>query len=115
MTERLFKALGAPEEQILSRSKGTLCLYAALKKAGRFQSEADEKVGSISLCPCRSLLTIGLLQFDATLRARTPEFGLRNLDDIVALAEAQGLKLISEEALGGGTNLFLQFQFSSSG
>lgn len=53
-------------------------------------------------------------QFDATLRARTPEFGLRNLDDIVALAEAQGLKLISEEALGGGTNLFLQFQFRSS-
>jgi hypothetical protein len=45
------------------------------------------------------------------LRSRTPEFGLRDLDDIVNLAEAQGMHLSSKEALGGGTNLFLQFQF----
>ncbi|KAK9894334.1 hypothetical protein P389DRAFT_94978 [Cystobasidium minutum MCA 4210] len=95
VTEALFETIGTSPGQVLERSKGVLCLYAALKKGGAFQSEADAK-------------------FDATLRARTPEFGLRDFDDIVAMAEAQGLKLISEEALGGGTNLFLQFQFVST-
>lgn len=52
------------------------------------------------------------LQFDEVLRARTPEFGLRNLDDLVQLAHQQGMVLTSKEALGGGTNMFLQFRFA---
>lgn len=73
-----------------------MALYCCLKVGGEFQSEADKK-------------------FDATLKARNPEFGIRNLDDVVALAEAQGLKLVGSEALGGGTNLFIVFAFSSDG
>jgi hypothetical protein len=31
--------------------------------------------------------------FDASLRARDPEWGLRNLEDVVAAAETNGLRL----------------------
>lgn len=54
-----------------------------------------------------------MAKFDNALKARTPEFGLRDLDDIVKLAQKQGMQLVSEEALGGGTNLFVQFEFTA--
>lgn len=48
MTEALFREIGQAENSILEREKGVLCLYAALKKAGAFQSEADEKVRTVA-------------------------------------------------------------------
>lgn len=92
VTEALFEQIGRREGSILHREHGRLALYCCLKVEGRFQSEADEK-------------------FDAVLRARKSEFGIRNLDDITRLAEAQGLQLLSKDAPGGGTNLFLVFGF----
>jgi hypothetical protein len=93
VTKALFRQVGRSDRPILNRQHGRLAIYCCLKVGDEFQSEADAK-------------------FDATLRARKSEYGIRNLDDVVALAEAQGMELLSREAPGGGTNLFLQFTFA---
>lgn len=53
-----------------------------------------------------------MAQFDAELRGRSADFGIRDLDDVLALAEEAGLTLQSQAALGGGTNLFLTFAYA---
>lgn len=92
VTETLFKELGHCERPILNRVHGRLALYCCLREDGKFLSQADEK-------------------FDGELRGRSPDFGIRNLQDIVGLAEEEGLQLLSKEFLAGGTNQFLQFGF----
>jgi len=92
VTEHLFEQLGKSEQPILHRENGVLAMYCCLRDSGRFLSDSDEK-------------------FDAVLRERDPEFGIRNLEDVVSLANAQGLQLVSKEFLAGGTNQFLRFAF----
>lgn len=41
--------MGETAQPALNRDGGILCLYAALKKGGAFQSEADEKACSTSI------------------------------------------------------------------
>lgn len=50
-------------------------------------------------------------QFDKELRLRNPEFGIRDLEAVVELAAQQGLHLSRRQALGGGTNIFLEFRY----
>lgn len=76
-------------------------------------SEADEKVCSDFSSHVSCYFRPYASQFDAELRSRKPEFGIRNLDDVKDLANRNGMELVSQEAPGGGTNLFLIFRFAN--
>ncbi|CAD6566235.1 MAG: hypothetical protein CYPHOPRED_000529 [Cyphobasidiales sp. Tagirdzhanova-0007] len=91
VTQKLFQQIGRLDRPILNKEHGILAVYCCLKQGGEFLSEKDKK-------------------FDANLRSRDPEFGIRNLDDIVTLATAHNLHLATAETPGGGTNLFLLFK-----
>lgn len=62
---------------------GPLCLYGAYLRNGRHTARSNE-------------------EFDADLRRRNPEWGVRNLEDVVTHAEAQGLRL--EQVVGMPAN-----------
>ena len=118
VTQALFRQLAEAADPILNRKHGILTMYCCLRVGGQFQSAADEKV---SLARASSLLQVARLhvdvcplttQFDAELRGRSADFGIRDLDDVLALAEEAGLELQSQAALGGGTNLFLTFAYA---
>jgi hypothetical protein len=49
------------------------------------------------------------LNFDASLKSRNPSWGVRNLEDVVALAEANGLRLIQKVEMPAN-NLSLIFK-----
>lgn len=113
VTEALFEQIGHLERPVLNRRTGKLAIYCCLKQGGRFMSEADEKVTSRKMTGYISVEPISP-QFDAELRSRKPEFGIRDLDDVVSLAKRNGLTLVNQEAPGGGTNLFLLFKFGDN-
>lgn len=93
VTQALFRQLAESADPILNRKNGILTVYCCLRVGGQFRSVADEK-------------------FNAELRGRSADFGIRDLDDVLALAEEAGLELQSQAALGGGTNLFLTFAYT---
>jgi len=54
-------------------SNGLFCCYGPFRRDGKFSSESNEK-------------------FDASLRARDPEMGIRDLDEIDTLATSAGMQ-----------------------
>jgi hypothetical protein len=65
---------------------GVLCIYGPFNRGGRYTTPSNE-------------------QFDASLRAQAPHMGLRNFEDIDALARAQQLTLIADLPLPANNNL----------
>jgi SAM-dependent methyltransferase len=65
---------------------GMLCIYGPFNRAGQFTAASNA-------------------QFDASLRAQAPHMGLRNLEDIDALAQQQQLVLIADLPLPANNNL----------
>jgi SAM-dependent methyltransferase len=65
---------------------GMLCIYGPFNRNGQFTAPSNA-------------------QFDASLRAQAPHMGLRNLEDIDALARAQQLELVADLPLPANNNL----------
>lgn len=65
---------------------GMLCIYGPFKRDGRFTTPSNA-------------------QFDASLKAQAPHMGLRNREDIDALARAQGLEQVADLALPANNDL----------
>lgn len=86
--EQMFHNIGEglPED-------GAFCLYGPFNNQGRFSSDSNR-------------------QFDQHLRARASHMGIRDLDDLCALAEAVGLTLAENYAMPANNRL-LVFQISS--
>ena len=65
---------------------GMLCIYGPFRRDGQFTTPSNA-------------------QFDASLRAQAPHMGLRNREDIDALAHAQGLTPVADLALPANNEL----------
>ena len=81
--EQMFRNIGErlPED-------GAFCLYGPFNHQGRFTSESNQ-------------------QFDQYLRARASHMGIRDLEDLRALAEAVGLKLVENYAMPANNRLLV--------
>lgn len=81
--ERMFRNIGErlPED-------GAFCLYGPFNSQGRFSSESNR-------------------QFDQHLRARSSHMGIRDLEDLCALAEAAGLTLAENHAMPANNRLLV--------
>ena len=67
--EKMFELAGT-----MLRGKGIFCLYGPFSRGGRFSTASNEA-------------------FDASLRARNPAMGIRDLDDLELLARNNGMRL----------------------
>jgi len=67
---------------------GVFCVYGPFNYGGRFTSESNA-------------------QFDAMLRAQAPHRGIRDIDQITALASAQGLRLAQDHAMPANNRLLV--------
>ncbi|MET0962306.1 MAG: DUF938 domain-containing protein [Noviherbaspirillum sp.] len=65
---------------------GMLCIYGPFNRNGQFTSASNA-------------------QFDASLKAQAPHMGLRNMEDIDALAQAQQLTLVADLPLPANNHL----------
>lgn len=81
--ERMFHGIG----ERLSKD-GAFCLYGPFNHQGRFSSGSNR-------------------QFDQHLRARASHMGIRDLDDLSALAEAVGLTLADNHAMPANNRLLV--------
>lgn len=81
--ERMFHGIG----ERLSKD-GAFCLYGPFNQQGRFSSDSNR-------------------QFDQHLRARASHMGIRDLDDLSALAEAVGLTLADNHAMPANNRLLV--------
>ena len=88
--EQMFHGIG---ERLTA--KGAFCLYGPFNVQGRFTSESNR-------------------QFDQYLRARAPHMGIRDLDDMNDLAEAEGLLLEGDIAMPANNRL-LVFRLAGTG
>jgi SAM-dependent methyltransferase len=79
--EGMFRGIG----RVLAPG-GVLCIYGPFKRNGQHTAPSNA-------------------QFDASLKAHAPHMGLRNMEDIDALARAQGLTLVADLALPANNNL----------
>lgn len=73
--EAMFAGIGAVLEL-----GGRFCLYGPFNYGGRFTSDSNAR-------------------FDQWLKARDPRSGVRNVEDLVALADAAGLRLLRDHAM----------------
>ncbi len=67
---------------------GTLCVYGAMRYAGRHTSESNEV-------------------FDQFLRKRDPESGIRDFEAVDRLAQEQGLSLTADHAMPANNRLLV--------
>lgn len=67
---------------------GAFCLYGPFNNQGRFSSDSNR-------------------QFDQHLRARQSHMGIRDLEDLCALAEAAGLTLAENHAMPANNRLLV--------
>lgn len=86
--EQMFQGIGNRLTQ-----NGVFCLYGPFNYQGSFTSESNR-------------------QFDQHLRARAPQMGIRDLDDLNKLARAEGLLLESDVAMPANNRLLV---FRSAG
>ena len=80
--ERLFAGIGAMQ------NVKTLCLYGPFNYGGKHTSESNAR-------------------FDAMLRTRDPASGLRDFEDIAALAKRAGLSLVEDNAMPANNRLLV--------
>jgi len=80
--ERMFSGIGAMP------SVKTFCLYGPFNYGGRHTSESNAR-------------------FDAMLRGRDPQSGIRDFESISALAEAAGLRLAEDNAMPANNRLLV--------
>lgn len=73
--QRLFEGVAR-----LLRPGGVFCVYGPFNYAGAFTADSNAR-------------------FDAMLRARDPDSGIRNFEDVRALAEAAGLQLEADHPM----------------
>jgi hypothetical protein len=73
--QRMFALAGA-----MLRPEGIFCLYGPFSRGGRFSTESNAA-------------------FDASLRARNPAMGIRDLDDLEVLAGDSGMRLARSYAM----------------
>lgn len=66
--------------------KATLCIYGPFNYEGDFTSESNRA-------------------FDQSLRARDPQMGIRNIEDVQALAKAQGFHLHHDHSMPANNRL----------
>lgn len=88
--EQMFHGIG---ERLTA--KGAFCLYGPFNDQGRFTSASNR-------------------QFDRHLRARAPHMGIRDLDNLNELAEAEGLLLENDIAMPANNSL-LVFRLTGTG
>ncbi len=81
--EAMFAGIGRVTE-----STATLALYGPFKYGGRYTSESNAR-------------------FDAHLREVAPHQGIRDLEDIEALAREQGLRLAEDNAMPANNQLLV--------
>jgi hypothetical protein len=86
--EQMFRNIG----QRLP-AQGAFCLYGPFNNQGRYSSDSNR-------------------QFDHHLKARSSQMGIRDLEDLRALAEAVGLRLAENYAMPANNRL-LVFHISS--
>jgi SAM-dependent methyltransferase len=79
--EGMFRGIG----RVLAPG-GMLCIYGPFNRGGQFTAASNA-------------------QFDASLRAQAPHMGLRNVEDIDALAQQQQLVLVADLPLPANNNL----------
>jgi SAM-dependent methyltransferase len=77
----MFRGIG----QVLAPG-GMLCIYGPFNRNGQYTAPSNA-------------------QFDASLKAQAPHMGLRNMEDIDALARAQQLTLVADLPLPANNNL----------
>lgn len=73
--QRMFELAGA-----VLNSGGVFCIYGPFSRGGRFSTRSNQK-------------------FDASLRARNPSMGIRDLDDLEDLAGRHGMLLARTYAM----------------
>ncbi len=88
--EQMFHGIG---ERLTA--KGAFCLYGPFNDQGQFTSDSNR-------------------QFDQHLRTRAPHMGIRDLDDMNDLAEAEGLLLEDDMAMPANNRL-LVFRLAGTG
>ena len=79
--EGMFRGIG----RVLAPG-GMLCIYGPFNRGGQFTTASNA-------------------QFDASLKAQAPHMGLRNREDVDALARAQGLSQVADLALPANNEL----------
>jgi cyclopropane fatty-acyl-phospholipid synthase-like methyltransferase len=81
--EQMFRGIG----ERLPKG-GAFCLYGPFNNQGRYTSESNR-------------------QFDQYLKARSPHMGIRDLEDLRALAESVGLTLAENHAMPANNQLLV--------
>lgn len=81
--EQMFRNIG---ERL--PNDGAFCLYGPFNNHGRYTSESNR-------------------QFDQYLRARASHMGIRDLEDLIALAESVGLNLAENHAMPANNRLLV--------
>lgn len=81
--EAMFAGAGA-----LLAPGGALCIYGPFNYGGRFTSDSNA-------------------QFDASLRARAPHMGIRDIEAVDALASAHGMRLHHDYAMPANNRLLV--------
>ena len=81
--EQMFQGIGAglPED-------GAFCLYGPFRHQGKFTSESNQA-------------------FDQSLRSNAPHMGIRDIEDVSALAEAVGLVLREDYAMPANNEILV--------
>jgi cyclopropane fatty-acyl-phospholipid synthase-like methyltransferase len=75
---------------------GVLCIYGPFNYGGEFTSESNAR-------------------FDASLKAMSPQMGIRDFEAIDRLAAAQGLQLCADHAMPANNRLLVWRRDSSTG
>lgn len=88
--EQMFRGIGHR-----LRRNGALCLYGPFNYQGSFTSDSNR-------------------QFDQRLRARAPQMGIRDLDELNTLARAEGL-LLEDDIAMPANNRLLVFRSTGTG
>ncbi|MFN2337359.1 MAG: DUF938 domain-containing protein, partial [Gammaproteobacteria bacterium] len=73
------EAMFAGIDRVLA-AQGRFCLYGPFNYQGRYTSDSNER-------------------FDQWLKARDPRSGIRNFEDLDALARAAGMRLLRDHAM----------------
>ena len=81
--EMMFAGIGRVLE-----SRGRFCLYGPFNYQGRYTSDSNAR-------------------FDAWLKARDPRSGVRNFEDLDALARAAGMQLLRDHAMPANNRILV--------